>query len=218
MNWAKNQSVNKARSTSKYCCVEFLPQTTIRKRSSNPRAGGPQRDLWKNHLTKKIWVWNSISSRPLFSQICWPFDNRRPLEQEKRKIVNNKNENSGRKISQCVASVFLSAVQWPFRQKISSAKNWVSNQIKSQDRNFPIWCKEPLFWLEAGLKISLFWRRKKFVKSLEENKALILGRQNQSSQAMLLSGLGVVLHEKKSSKHLRSTSYRIENVLAEVGS
>ena len=161
MNWAKNQSVNKARSTSKYCCVEFLPQTTIRKRSSNPRAGGPQRDLWKNHLTKKIWVWNSISSRPLFSQICWPFDNRWPLEQEKRKIVNNKNENSGRKISQCVASVSLSAVQWPFRQKISSAKNWVSNQIKSQDRNFPIWCKEPLIWLEAGLKISLFLTKKK---------------------------------------------------------
>ena len=161
MDWTKNRSINKARSTSKYCCVEFLPQTTIRKRSSNPRAGGPQRDLWKNHLTKKIWVWNSISSRPLFSQICWPFDNRRPLEQEKRKIVNNKNENSGRKISQCVASVSLSAVQWPFRQKISSAKNWVSNQIKSQDRNFPIWCKEPLFWLEAGLKISLFFDEEK---------------------------------------------------------
>ena len=125
VDWAKNQSINKARSTSKYCCVEFLPQTTIRKRSSNPRAGGPQRDLWKNHLTKKIWVWNSISSRPLFSQICWPFDNRRPLEQEKRKIVN---KNSGRKIK-CVASClsFCGAVTF-------SSKNFIGPEIGFQTK------------------------------------------------------------------------------------
>ena len=118
-----------------------------------------------------------------------------------------------------VLSFFLRCSDLFVSKKFQLAQNWVSNQIKSQHRNFPIWCKEPLFWLEAGLKISLFFdEEKNSSKSLEENKALILGRQNQSSQAMLLSGLGVVLHEKKSSKHLRSTSYRIENVLAEVGS
>lgn len=52
--------------------------------------------------------------------------------------------------------------------------------------------------------------------SLVSSLRLDLGRPQNDlySQAMLLSGLGVVLHQ-----HLtRSTSYRIEDVLAEVGS